>query len=170
MSGYWILVGMMGAGKSTVGRALAERAGVSFDDTDSMLERRFGRPISSVFRVYGEEAFREHETSILESLNPQPGVLATGGGIVMREENWTHFRRLGTTVFLDVPPQQLKERLAKSKRRRPLLEFEDWEARFDALYERRRPTYMKADIHFAVEVGELEDCASRLWTLLKEAS
>ncbi len=167
MDGYWILIGMMGAGKSTVGRALAGLAEVPFTDTDSLLERRFGRQVSSIFRIYGEVAFRAHETSVLQAVQREPGVLATGGGLVMKEENWTEFQRLGKTVFLDVPPIQLKERLAKSKKRRPLLEHEDWEARFDTLYEARRPIYLRADVHFEVEAHALEDCAGRLFERLQ---
>ena len=60
-----LLVGMMGSGKSTVGRKLAERLGCAFDDTDNLIIARFGRPIDQVFRIYGEAAFREHETSML---------------------------------------------------------------------------------------------------------
>lgn len=168
MDGFWILVGMMGAGKSTVGRALASLAEVKFQDTDSLLERRFGRQVSSIFKIYGEEAFRAHETSVLEALDRQPGVLATGGGVVMREQNWAQFRRLGKTIFLDVPPEQLKERLAKSKKRRPLLEHEDWRDRFDAIYSARLGVYAQADVRFSVNAEQLETCAKLLFDRLQE--
>ncbi len=166
MDGVWILLGMMGAGKSTVGRALARLADVPFQDTDSLLELRFGRRVASVFAVYGEEAFRSHETSILEGLESGPGVLATGGGIVLAPENWEHFRRLGTTIFIDVPIEQLKARLVKSKKRRPLLEHSDWESRFDALAEVRYPLYRQADIHFNVNAEHLEGAAEQLYERL----
>ncbi len=167
MDGYWILLGMMGAGKSTVGRSLAALLEVPFSDTDSLLERRFGRQVSSIFRIYGEDTFRQHETSILEAIDRQPGVLATGGGLVVREQNWEQFQRLGITVFLDVPPTQLKERLAKSKKRRPLLEHEDWQQRFDCLYEARLGMYSRADIRFPVDAEHLESCAQQLFETLQ---
>src|SRR5690349_9779443 len=107
MERCWILLGMMGAGKSAVGRALAELSGREFVDTDLLLQQRLGRPISQLFAVYGEDAFRDHETSILRSLEPLPVVLATGGGIVVREENWSELRRLGTTIYLRATPETI---------------------------------------------------------------
>ena len=117
----WILLGMMGAGKSSIGRNLAEASHRPFLDTDLLLQNRLGRPVSQIFQVYGEATFRDHETSILRNLEPEPVVLATGGGIVLREENWTEMRRLGITVFLDAAFETLTERLARSKKKRPLL-------------------------------------------------
>lgn len=169
MNGYWILLGMMGAGKSTVGRKLADLAQVPFEDADALLERRFGRPIHQVFSIYGEETFRGHETSILKSLNPKPGVLATGGGIVTRPENWDELHRLGRTIYLNVPAEALMMRLEKSKRRRPLLETENWQGRFTELFDARLPLYMKADIVFDVQIEDLEACAARLYEQLKVA-
>ena len=168
MDGYWILLGMMGAGKSTVGRALSALLEVPFQDTDNLLERRFGRQVAAIFKIYGEEAYRGHETSVIEALHRQPGVLATGGGLVMREQNWEQFRRLGRTVFLDVPPEQLKDRLSRSKKRRPLLEHEDWRERFDVLYSTRLPLYARADIRFPVDAEHLETCAQLLFERIQE--
>jgi len=138
---WWILIGMMGSGKSTVGRELARLADRSFQDTDLLLQNRFGRPISQVFELYGEEAFRGHETNILRGIDPGEGVLATGGGIVQREENWNELSRLGKTIYLRVPTDVLKERLATTKRKRPLLAYEDWEARLDLLIDKRTGFY-----------------------------
>lgn len=154
---------MMGAGKSTVGRKLAELLDVPFADTDTLLSYRLGRPIPKLFEFYGEEAFRGHETAILKSLEREPGVLATGGGTVKREENWDQFRRLGRTIFLDVSPEVLKARLSVSRKRRPLLETENWEATFDELYENRRELYERADIIFPIVSEALEDVAERLF-------
>lgn len=147
-----ILVGMMGSGKSVLGMALANDLDVPFLDADRLFEQRLGRPISQWFERYGEESFREHETLTLKLLEPHPAVLSTGGGVVMREENWAEMRRLGTTVFLDPPREAIKQRLATSKRRRPLLEHEDWEERFDRIYAARRHLYEQADIR--VEMSE----------------
>ncbi|HRJ26001.1 MAG TPA: shikimate kinase [Fimbriimonadaceae bacterium] len=158
----WILIGMMGAGKSTIGRELAVRSGRSFRDTDQMIQSRFGRSVARVFDLYGEAAFREHETSLLESLHPAKEVLATGGGIVLREENWVEMRRLGTTVYLDVEPEVLKQRLSKSKKPRPLLMVDQWESRFDALYAARQELYRKADLCVALGLDTPHETVTKL--------
>src|SRR5690349_9612051 len=111
MERCWILVGMMGAGKSSVGRALAEASGRPFLDTDLMLQNRLGRPITQIFQVYGEETFRDHETSILRSLEPHPAIVSTGGGIVIREANWSEMKRLGLVIYLKARPETLISRL-----------------------------------------------------------
>ncbi|CAN5535894.1 shikimate kinase [soil metagenome] len=162
MERSWILVGMMGSGKSAVGRALADASQRKFVDTDLLLQARFGRPVSQIFEIYGESTFRDHETSILKGLQPEPVVLATGGGIVLREENWTELRRLGVIIFLHASEETLLDRLEKSKRKRPLLEAEDWKERAIAIYEKRLPTYLQADIIVPVDNLEIEEAAERV--------
>lgn len=159
---YLILVGMMGSGKSTVGKAVADRLGLTFDDTDKMLEVQLGRRIPDWFRLYGEQAFRDYETKLLQDLPDGEGVLATGGGIVMRDENWAELNRLGTTFFMDVALDVLLQRLTVTKRRRPFMEQEGWEDKLGALLEARRPQYERADV--IVQVGDepLEDVAERI--------
>lgn len=157
-----ILVGMMGSGKSTVGRMLAEETGLPFADTDSLLEVKIGRTISQMFRLYGEETFRGHETAILKGLEPEPGVLATGGGIVLREENWTEIRRLGSSLFLNVNEEILIRRVGESSRKRPMLELENWEDRFRELMAVRRPYYMKADFVIDIETEEFDEVLDRI--------
>lgn len=143
---------MMGSGKTTVGQMLAQRADRLFWDTDALLQAKLGRPVSQLFHVYGEEAFRSHETALLASLEPAAAVLSTGGGIVVREENWKHLRRLGHTVYVRVEPEILKSRLKRSKRRRPLLWREDWRERIDEILSERRELYEQADA--AVDIGD----------------
>ncbi len=165
---YWILLGMMGSGKSTVGRELARRHDRPFEDTDEILRQRFGRSIGGVFSVYGEEAFRDHETSILKSLTPKGAVLATGGGIVLRAANWAEMSRLGTSIFMDVQPEKLKVRLLKSRRRRPLLESEDWESTFDQIYSERIDIYRKADIRICLDDEDLDVTVELLGKALEQ--
>lgn len=143
---------MMGVGKSTVGHVLAEQTGREFVDTDRMLVQRFGRPVPQIFQIYGETTFRDHEASILKSLERSGKVVSTGGGIVLREENWESMRRLGVTIFLDVPLDVLITRLKNSKKRRPLLQTEDVEGRIEQILEARMPIYRRADI--TVQLGE----------------
>jgi shikimate kinase len=157
-----VLVGMMGSGKSVLGMALAEALEVPFIDTDRLFEARLGKPISLWFEQYGEASFREHETLTLQSLEPEPAVLSTGGGIVLREENWAEMRRLGTVVYLDVPPAAIKERLRTSKRRRPLLMHEDWEDRFDKIYAERKPVYSRADIVVRLDFKDIGSAVEEL--------
>lgn len=157
---------MMGSGKTTVGRALARLSHRTFEDTDAMLQHRLGRSISQLFRIYGEETFREHETGILRSLEPGATVLSTGGGIVLREANWLEMRRLGVTIWLDASLDLLCARLERSRRKRPLLEVDDWRARLADLLESRRPLYAKADLRIEIVDEDEEDCAAGLYNLL----
>lgn len=154
---FLILIGMMGSGKTTVGRMIAERNDLPFLDTDQMLINRLGRPIHQLFQLYGEDAFRDHETSVLASLEPQTAILSTGGGIVLRDANWEHFKRLGTTITLDATIPVLKNRLENAKRRRPLLETENWEETLQKIYDSRRHLYLKSDIVIDISDRELQE-------------
>jgi shikimate kinase len=167
MNGCWILLGMMGAGKSTVGKALAALDDREFLDTDAILQARLGRPIAQIFQIYGEDTFRDHETSVLRGLEPSRCVLSTGGGIVLRPENWTEMRRLGTTVFLDCEPETLIDRLERSKRKRPLLLTENWQDRLRKLLEQRLPLYRQADIVIPMDDVEIEAAAVRVHETLR---
>ncbi|MGV3618800.1 MAG: shikimate kinase [Fimbriimonas sp.] len=153
---------MMGAGKSTVGKALATLENREFLDTDGLLQARLGRPVAQIFSIYGEDTFRDHETSILKGLEPGPSVVSTGGGIVLRPENWEEMRRLGTTIFLDCTPETLIDRLERSKRKRPLLQVEDWEDRLRALLEQRLPLYRQADVVVSLDDLEIDDAALKV--------
>lgn len=168
MDRCWILLGMMGAGKSSVGRALAELSGRRFADTDLMLQCRLGRPIPQIFQIYGEPTFRDHESSILRSLQPEPIVLATGGGIVLRDENWAEMRRLGTTVFLDASPETLEERLAISKKKRPLLQVEEWSDKLRSMLDQRLPLYRQADLVVEVDGIDLDVAAEKVMAAIQE--
>ncbi|MBS1706687.1 MAG: shikimate kinase [Armatimonadetes bacterium] len=158
----WILVGMMGSGKSSVGKHVAEMSSRKFRDTDTLLQNRFGRPITKIFELYGEETFRAHETSILQSLEPEGSVLATGGGIVLREENWTELRRLGLTIYLQVPVQIIIDRMKISRKKRPLLDFDDWEERVHRILEAREHLYQKADVIWQVDTSNIQTTAQNL--------
>lgn len=168
MERCWILVGMMGAGKSSVGRALAELSGRDFVDTDLLLQHRFGRPVHQIFELYGEDAFRGHETSVLRGLEPCEVVLATGGGIVAREANWTELRRLGLTVFLDAHVDIIIRRLETSKKKRPLLLHDAWPDRVRSLLEQRRPFYERADIRIEVDSEQVNDVAARVLEAIRQ--
>ncbi|MCB8933617.1 MAG: shikimate kinase [Fimbriimonadaceae bacterium] len=164
----WILVGMMGAGKSSAARALGKLVGRPVLDTDQLLQNRFGRSVAQIFAVYGELAFRQHETNILRGLEPTPAVLSTGGGIVTRPENWDEMRRLGTTVYLEGSTATLAARLRASKRRRPLLEVENWEDRLEAILAERRRLYEQADLRCSIDGRSLEEIVIELRAKFEE--
>ncbi|MBC6905833.1 shikimate kinase AroK [Saccharophagus sp. K07] len=141
MTGNIVLVGPMGAGKSTVGRYLASRLSFSFVDTDHLIEERAGADIPWIFDVEGEAGFRARETAILDSLlGVERHVIATGGGIVVRPENHERLKRLGTVIYLTASIDQLLARTAKDKKR-PLLQVADPRARIQELLTQRDPLY-----------------------------
>jgi shikimate kinase len=147
------LVGMMGAGKSAVGRPLAESLGYRFLDADTSISRAARRPIPEIFRTEGEEGFRELETAVLAGIASWHSlVVATGGGVVTRPSNWGHLRQ-GAVVWLDAPVELLLERLRRDPTPRPLLAAPDPEARLRQLLEQRRPLYAQADLHLT-QAGE----------------
>lgn len=135
------LVGMMGAGKTTIGRELAKRLGRRFVDCDHEIEARTGVRIPVIFEIEGEAGFRRRETQELDELSRLPNVVvATGGGIVQAAENRAILRERGIVVYLDVAPDVLYER-TRFDRNRPLLQVADPRARIEALYCERAPLY-----------------------------
>jgi shikimate kinase len=135
------LVGMMGAGKSTVGVRLARRLGRPFIDLDRELERRLGVDIPTVFDLEGEAGFRQRETGLLEELSGQQGlVLATGGGVVIAPVNRALLRQRGLVIYLRPTVAELWQRLRRD-RHRPLLKSEDPRERIRQLAEDREPLY-----------------------------
>ncbi len=136
-----ILVGMMGAGKSTVGRRLAMRLGRRFVDADKVLEERCGVTISTIFELEGEVGFRRRETAILDELARMPSiVLATGGGAVLDERNRLLLREHGFVVYLRASPAELWQRVRRD-RTRPLLRAPRPRERLVELLSMREPLY-----------------------------
>ena len=141
------LVGMMGAGKSTVGLRLARRLDRPFLDVDRELESRLGVDIPTVFDLEGEAGFRRREAALIDELTRQPGlVLATGGGAVLLPENRLTMRSRGLVVFLKPTPAELWQRLRRD-RHRPLLQTPDPRARIQQLLAEREPLYHEVADH-----------------------
>lgn len=141
------LVGLMGAGKTTVGRQLAKRLGKKFLDSDHEIVARTGVAIPTIFEIEGEEGFRRRESQTLAELSEyQDVVLATGGGAVLREENRQLLRDTGWVVYLDVSPAILYER-TRHDRNRPLLQVENPLQKLQELYQSRDPIYRQAAHH-----------------------
>jgi shikimate kinase len=158
------LVGMMGSGKTTVGRLLAEQLGYRFFDTDVVIEQVTGRQVRTIFAQDGEEAFRQLETQVLSHLAAYTQLtVATGGGIVLERMNWSYLQH-GVVVWLDVAVEQLAQRLRQDTTR-PLLQAPDLLGTLQRLYAERRSLYAQADLCLAV--GEQEtplQVATRIMT------
>ena len=139
-----VLIGIMGAGKSSVGRCLQRLAGLARFDTDEMVAAQFGISIPEIFATHGEERFRDAETEELRTLAPdRPAIVVTGGGIVLRRQNVDLLKRLGTVVWLTADEATLFER-ASRRTDRPLLQNENPRASFSDLVRNRRPLYAAA--------------------------
>ena len=136
-----VLVGPMGAGKSTIGRQLAARLGYEFLDTDNMIEERTGADIPWIFDVEGEAGFRDREAALLADIvGSEHCVVATGGGIVMREGNRDLLRELGYVFYLCASVEQLIKRTQKD-RKRPLLQVDNPQEKIRSLAAMRDPIY-----------------------------
>ena len=140
------LVGMMGSGKTSTGRPLAERLGYGFVDADAVIEQAAGCTIPEIFEQNGESGFRALETQVLSAISQRHSlVVATGGGVVTQPENWGLLHS-GIVIWLDVVPDQLLQRLNADSTVRPLLQTADPEAALNALLNERRPLYAEADL------------------------
>jgi len=136
------LIGPMGAGKTTIGKYLAEIVGLPFKDTDQMIEERTGADIPWIFDVEGEEGFRRREARVIEEVcADEPAVIATGGGVVMLEENRSRIAASGTVVYLAATIEQQLERTGKDKNR-PLLNTDDPEGVIRELMQHRETLYL----------------------------
>jgi len=146
------LVGPMGAGKSTIGRQLAESLSYEFRDSDHEIQRRTGVDIPTIFEYEGEEGFRERESQAIEDLIAEDRiVLATGGGAVMRPENRQALAARGMVIYLHCSPDQQHARTVRD-RNRPLLDTDDPLQRLRDLMEEREPLYRQvADMVVSTE-------------------
>jgi len=141
------LIGLMGAGKTTIGRQIASELSLEFFDSDHEIENRTGVTITHIFDIEGETGFRKRETAILDELTTKKGiVLATGGGAILKAENRQFLMSRGTIIYLYADIETLLERTSKD-RNRPLLQTEDPQAVLKELFEIRDPLYREtADI------------------------
>jgi shikimate kinase len=140
-AGNLYLVGMMGAGKTTVGRMLARRLKLRFVDSDHEIEARCGVKIPVIFEIEGEAGFRAREAQAIAELAQLDGiVLATGGGVVLAPDNRRRLAERGTVVYLRATPEHLYERV-RQDRNRPLLATGNPLARLRELYRERDPLY-----------------------------
>jgi shikimate kinase len=165
-----VLVGPMGAGKSSIGRRLAERFGLSFVDADREIEAHTGATVTTIFECEGEGGFRARECAALaELLAGEGAVIATGGGAVLDAGNRRLLRERGYVVYLHVDVDRQAARLARD-RTRPLLAGDDRDAVLRKLAAIREPLYLEvADLRFDTNTLAPADAAARLGHLLETA-
>ncbi|MCS7009070.1 MAG: shikimate kinase [Chthoniobacterales bacterium] len=138
-----VLIGFMGSGKTSVGRHLSALTGHRFLDTDQIIREKTKMEITEIFSTLGEEAFRKLETEVLNEIVGSCGIiLATGGGIVLREQNRQLLHQIGIVIWLDAQEEVLFQRISHN-RKRPLLLTENPRATFHNLFLQRLPIYQK---------------------------
>lgn len=165
-----VLVGMMGTGKSAVGRSLAGRLDRPFYDTDRLIEKREGRSIASMFHANGENYFREVEASVIREVTGMAdGVIATGGGALIREENRAALKARGLLIWLKA---DLKAMVNRTKRRstRPLLAVRDREAQLARLLAERTPLYAEAALSVETTGKRVEEVAQIILNWIKDGN
>lgn len=158
-----VLVGLMGAGKSTVGRRLARRLGLSFVDSDSEIEDAAGLSAGEVFQRFGERDFRDGERRVVARLASGPvRVIATGGGAFVDPETRALLNDRCITVWLDAPVGLLAERTARRPETRPMLQNTDRSQTLARLIDERRPAYAEAHIRVASEGGSHHEVVEKI--------
>lgn len=164
------LVGMMGAGKTTIGRKLANRLGYRFIDTDALIEQSTGQKVSQLFEKEGEAGFRALETQVLSQVSTFTEiVVATGGGIVTQPMNWSYLHH-GVVLWLDVPVSVLVSRLSGDSTR-PLLQGDqsvELSDKLEKLLVARGSLYAQADIRISYEGRSVGKTCDRILTALKQ--
>ena len=161
------LVGMMGSGKTTIGKHLAKLLNYRFIDTDDVIVQATGQSINDIFAAQGEAAFRDIETQVLGQVAPYTHtVIATGGGMVIKQQNWSYLQS-GLVVWINVAVDELIARLSRDQSR-PLLKEGDLRHKLTTLLEQRQARYAQADATVVYRHGEKVDAiASRILDTLQ---
>ncbi len=162
-----ILVGLMGSGKTTIGRQLARQLNLEFFDSDHEIENRTGANIPLIFELEGEQGFRKRETAMLDELSQKQNiVLATGGGAVLTAENRNILRQRGHVIYLLASIEQLWERTRLDKNR-PLLQTENPREKITSLLELRDPLYREvADTIIDTSNNNLKTTLKQILTVI----
>jgi shikimate kinase len=161
------LVGFMGTGKSTVGKALAKVLNKEFKDLDELIEERENRKIVEIFEQFGEQYFREVETAVVREISERENlVIATGGGVVVNEENFSLLKKSGTLITLVASPEAIYERI-KDSIERPLLNVENPLDTIKRMLFERAYYYIKSDFIVDTTEREIDDIISEICELIK---
>jgi len=164
-----IFIGLMGSGKTTIGKQVSKSLDMEFFDTDHAVEVKTGVNIATIFELEGEEGFRLREHNLLVDLiDNQKKVIATGGGIVLNGENRKLLRQLGTVVYLRSNIKDLILRL-KNDKTRPLIQNVNLDEKFNELYKERDPLYIEvADYIINTKNKKVSDIKNEILELLKK--
>lgn len=163
-----VLVGLMGAGKSTIGRRLSQRLDLPFQDADHEIEAAAGMTIPDIFAIHGEEYFRDGERRVIARLLQEgPLVLATGGGAFMNEETRVKISQSGISIWLKADLEVLMRRVRK-RGTRPLLQNSDPEGTMRRLMELRYPVYAAADLTVDSQEGPHDRVVNELLEALTQ--
>ena len=166
-----VLLGMMGSGKSSLGKRLAERRGVPFFDADSEIEKAAGgMSIADIFERFGEASFRDSERLVVKRLLDGPRhVLGLGGGAFMDAATREHIAARAVSVWLDVPIEELVVRINRKPGKRPLLAGTDIHAKLQELHAERAPLYAKADIRVRLPQMRHQEAVDKIIAALDRA-
>ncbi|MBU2865015.1 shikimate kinase AroK [Reinekea forsetii] len=166
---HLILVGPMGAGKSTIGRLLSEQLSCSFVDIDKEIEERSGATIPWIFDIEGEEGFRDRETqAIVEMCKEPPQIIATGGGCILRLQNRQCIVQSGVVIYLATSVEQQLQRTGRDKNR-PLLQTQNPKKTLEAMAEIRNPLYSEvADLYIDTNLKPTKLVMQEILSFLEE--
>lgn len=160
------LIGMMGSGKSTTGRPLAQQLGYGFVDADCVIEQLAGRTIPEIFADDGEESFRAMESQVLRAIGERHSlVVANGGGVITKPENWGVLHQ-GIVIWLNPDRDQLIRRLQNNPGTRPLLKAPNPTTALESLLKERQPLYAEADLHVPIIDEQPDEVAARILDML----
>lgn len=163
-----VFVGLMGAGKTSVGRRVAKKLGVPFVDADQEIEKAAGRAIADIFEDYGEEAFRDGERKVISRLlDSDPFVLATGGGAFMNKKTRAIIKQKALSIWLCADLDVLVERTSR-RDTRPLLRNGDPARILGTLMKDREPIYAEADLRVDANAKTLDDTINKVLTALRQ--
>lgn len=166
-----VLVGLMGSGKSAIGRTIAKKLGRRFIDTDRYIERKIGKTTAEVFEQDGESKFRDFEKEVIKKISQYIGiVIATGGGAIKDPENFHYLKKSGWIIALYASPATLYKRI-EGKRIRPLLlNEEDPVKKLEEIFNERKTMYTQADFQIDTEDKEIDQIADEIVNLLNASS
>jgi shikimate kinase len=157
-----VLIGFMGTGKTTVGKALSKRTGLALMDVDHLIEEKERRRIADIFEKDGEPAFRKLEKETISRIASLAGqIITTGGGAVLDPDNFEALKKNGLVIALEARPETIYERV-KGSRHRPLLSSGELELEIRRLLESRRPIYDKADLKFSTDGKTAQQVADEI--------
>ena len=162
-----VLVGLMGSGKSAIGRTIAKKTSRRFIDTDRYIERKAGKTVGEIFNETGEEKFRAFEKEVIKKISQYVGiVIATGGGAIKDPENFRYLKESGWIIALYASPATLYKRI-EGKRVRPLLlSEEDPVKKLEEIFNERKTMYAQADFQVDTEEKEIDQIADEIIGLL----